>query len=64
MMRLEKAISKLQAQISAKEQEIAAPENATQGYTVLAQMQEEADSFRAQMEQDEERWLELAEKDA
>ena len=61
---LEKALEKAQGHISAKEDELAAPENASKGYTVLAKMQEEVDALRLQMAQDEERWLELAERDA
>lgn len=64
MMRLEKSIEKLLGLIASMEENIAAPENAKEGYTVLAKWQEEADALREQMELDEERWLELAEKDA
>jgi ATPase subunit of ABC transporter with duplicated ATPase domains len=62
LMKLEKGIARLQTLIAAKEEDIVAEINAAQGYSILAAWQEEVDGWKRQLEDDEERWLVLAEK--
>jgi ATP-binding cassette subfamily F protein uup len=56
--KLEKEIQKLGLQIKELEDQLA---SSKEGYSVLAELTNKANALREQMNQKEERWLELAE---